>query len=144
MAECCCPWNGSYCAMDGRQRWRAVRGDVPYHRVYDRVGGAAAPEETVTGMGSPVSADSFSELVPSTTVPSTGTQSPGSTTIMSPGCNVSAGTCAQPCLFCTASLTCAGSKPCAQTLVCCYCVCVIVHSSMHWLDDQADYENSHG
>jgi hypothetical protein len=43
-----------------------------------------SPARLVTGNGSPVSIDSSSELVPSTTTPSTGTFSPGRTRSRSP------------------------------------------------------------
>src|ERR1039458_9585423 len=49
-----------------------------------------------TGMGSPLIIDSSTELWPSSTVPSTGTFSPGRTRSLSPTCTCSSGTSASP------------------------------------------------
>ena len=45
-----------------------------------------SPARFATGIGSPVSIDSSTALLPSTTAPSTGTFSPGRTRKASPGC----------------------------------------------------------
>ena len=45
-----------------------------------------SPSALVTGIGSPVSIDSSTALLPSTTTPSTGTFSPGRTRSLSPTC----------------------------------------------------------
>ena len=50
-----------------------------------------SPSPLSTGMLSPVRADSFTVLLPSTTTPSTGMFSPGRTTKMSPLCTCSTG-----------------------------------------------------
>lgn len=55
----------------------------------------SAPSCLTRGKGSPVSADSSTVLRPLTTVPSTGTRSPGSTSSTSPGPTASAGTSTQ-------------------------------------------------
>ena len=52
----------------------------------------ASPARFSTGMDSPVRALSSTELVPSTTTPSTGSDSPGRTRMRSPGCRFSAAT----------------------------------------------------
>ena len=52
-----------------------------------------SPAALATGTGSPVIMDSSTRLVPSSTVPSTGTFSPGFTRSRSPTCTVSSGTC---------------------------------------------------
>src|SRR6266849_9278409 len=49
-----------------------------------------------TGIGSPVTIDSSTELMPSTTTPSAGTFSPGLTRIRSPGTTRSSGTSYSP------------------------------------------------
>ena len=51
-----------------------------------------SPARLLTGMGSPVSIDSSSALLPSTTMPSTGTFSPGRTRSRSPTCTLASGT----------------------------------------------------
>ena len=51
-----------------------------------------SPSPLSTGTDSPVSADSLTALVPSTTTPSTGMFSPGRTTNRSPTCTCSTGT----------------------------------------------------
>ena len=51
-----------------------------------------SPSALSTGMLSPVRALSFTALLPSSTMPSTGTFSPGRTTKMSPFCTCSMGT----------------------------------------------------
>ncbi len=51
-----------------------------------------SPARLLTGRGSPVSIDSSSELLPSTTTPSTGTFSPGRTRSRSPTCTWVSGT----------------------------------------------------
>ena len=65
----------------------------------------ASPSDLSTGMLSPVSADSFTALLPSSTVPSTGMLQPGRTTNMSPSATCSTGTSASfPSLTTTAVL----------------------------------------
>ena len=49
------------------------------------------PDSRITGADSPVMADSSTEAMPSTTVPSPGINSPASTTTRSPRCNSDAG-----------------------------------------------------
>ena len=51
-----------------------------------------SPARLVTGIGSPVSIDSSTALLPSTTAPSTGTFSPGRTRSVSPTCTWVSGT----------------------------------------------------
>ena len=51
-----------------------------------------SPTRLVTGIGSPVSIDSSTALLPSATTPSTGTFSPGRTRSMSPTCTCVSGT----------------------------------------------------
>ena len=51
-----------------------------------------SPARLVTGSGSPVSIDSSTALLPSTTTPSTGTFSPGRTRSRSPTCTWVSGT----------------------------------------------------
>ena len=52
-----------------------------------------SPAALATGIGSPVIMDSSTLLVPSSTVPSTGTFSPGFTRSRSPTATLSSGTC---------------------------------------------------
>ena len=52
----------------------------------------ASPTNLSDGMLSPVSADSFTDVAPSVTIPSTGIVSPGRTTNISPFLTVSIGT----------------------------------------------------
>ncbi len=66
-----------------------------------------APALFSTGMGSPVSMDSSSQDEPSVTTPSTGTRSPGRTTMMSPAWTVSMATsCSSPSRTTRAVLAC--------------------------------------
>ena len=52
---------------------------------------SVSPMRLLTGIGSPVSIDSSTALLPSSTTPSTGTFSPGRTRSMSPTCTFASG-----------------------------------------------------
>ena len=62
------------------------------------------PDSRMTGADSPVMADSSTEAMPSTTVPSPGMTSPASTTTRSPRCSSAAGRVVPSCICATVSV----------------------------------------
>ncbi|MNV18330.1 hypothetical protein D3C71_1091520 [compost metagenome] len=84
--RCACATNCTICASmlsSPRRSARTTRLPVPLSVAPI----TASPTAFATGTGSPVSIDSSMEERPSTTVPSTGTFSPGRTRTRSPGCS---------------------------------------------------------